>query len=35
LDETLSAVRPHLAVDGGDVEIVNVSKYIVGIQRLD
>ncbi len=29
IDEALNDVRPHLAVDGGDVEVVDVTEHNV------
>ncbi len=35
IDEALNDVRPHLAVDGGDVEVVDVTEqHIVKIKWL-
>ena len=35
VDRALDAVRPHLAIDGGDVEIVEISEdFIVKIKWL-
>lgn len=35
IDEALEDVRPHLAVDGGDVEVIDVTdKHVVRIKWL-
>jgi Fe-S cluster biogenesis protein NfuA len=35
IDEALNDIRPHLAVDGGDIEVVDVTEdYVVVIKWL-